>query len=133
MSFRIEFIRQWDQCTVRGSKTALLREHNLNRATVKYWLDARDSGKLTSAMVKAADKSRTKMHSRERAELARLRIENEKLKKKVAHSEAVQEILGKAYELLEGMTTSSDEDTTIPVSLMSATEYADWLHRNKLS
>ncbi|KIQ07863.1 hypothetical protein RU01_21845, partial [Rhodococcus sp. MEB064] len=68
------------------------------------------------------------------AELARLRKENDALKKKVAQSEAVQEILGKAYELLEGITESSTEtDDQIPPALMSATEYARWLERNALS
>lgn len=133
IAFKVEFIRQWDDCTEWGAKTALLREYNLPKSTVKSWLRSRDNGTLTAAMVKAADKSRFKMENRERAELARLRTENDQLKKKVAQSEAVQEILGKAYELLEGMTTSSDEGPDIPVSLMSATEYASWLHRKGLS
>lgn len=136
LGFRVEFLRQWDQCFTRGrgARTALLREHNLTTNTVKRWIHARDNGEWATSMVNAADTSKNAMTNRDRAELARLRRENEQLKKKVEQSEAVQEILGKAYELLEGMTTSSQDDTDdIPVSLMSATEYADWLRRNRLS
>jgi hypothetical protein len=74
------------------------------------------------------------MDGRDRAELARLRKENEALKKKVAQSEAAQQILGKAFELLEGITTSStEENTPIPPALMSADEYKKWLQRRRLS
>ncbi len=59
------------------------------------------------------------MEKCERAELARLRTENDQLEKKVAQSEAAQEILGKAYELVERMPTSSYEELDVPVSLMS--------------
>lgn len=134
LGFRVEFLRQWDQCFTRGSRTALLRQYDLTGNTVKRWIDARENGEWTTSMVDAADASRNAMTNRERAELARLRRENEQLKKKVEQSEAVQEILGKAYELLEGMHTSSQDDSNdIPVSLMNATEYADWLRRNRLS
>lgn len=134
LGFRVEFLRQWDQCLARGSRTALLRQYNLTGNTVKRWIDARENGEWTASMVTVSDASKNAMTNRERAELARLRRENEQLKKKVEQSEAVQEILGKAYELLDGMHTSSqNDDNDIPVSLMSATEYADWLRRNKLS
>lgn len=134
LGFRVEFLRQWDQCHTRGSRTALLRQYDLSGNTVKRWIDARENGEWTTSMVNTSDASRNAMTNRERAELARLRRENEQLKKKVEQSEAVQEILGKAYELLEGMHTSSQDDSNdIPISLMNATEYADWLRRNRLS
>lgn len=135
LAFRIEFLRQWDLAALeRGAKVALLREHNLTANTVKRWLLARERGEFTSSMVAAAQKSRFEVSNSERAELARLRKENDALKKKVAQGEAVQEILGKAYELLEGITESStDTQDRIPPALMSAREYARWLERNKLS
>lgn len=134
LSFRIEFLRRWDECVEHGSKVRLLREHNLARGTVDRWLDARGRGEWTASMVAAAERSSWRMDSRDRAELVRLRKENEALKKKVAQSEAAQQILGKAFELLEGISESSNaEDTTIPPAVMSADEYAQWLKRNKLS
>lgn len=107
----------------------------MDRATVQAWLKARDRGEFTAAMVTAAEKSRSRrMNSRERAEVAKLRAENERLKEKVVQAEAAQQILGKAFELLQGITERSTEDTTeIPPALMSASEYAQWLERRKLS
>jgi hypothetical protein len=134
LSFRVEFLRRWDECIERGAKARLLREHNLASSTVERWLNARARGEWTASMVAAAERSPTRMDSQDRAEMARLRKENEALKKKVEQSEAAQQILGKAFELLEGITTSSDqEEIAIPPALMSADEYAQWLKRNKLS
>lgn len=134
LSFRVEVLRRWDECVERGSKARLLREFDLASTTVDRWRQARARGELTASMVAAAERSPRRMDSRDRAELARLRQENEALKKKVAQSEAAQEILGKAFELLEGITTSStEESTSIPPALMSADEYAAWLKKHRLS
>jgi transposase-like protein len=133
-AFRVEFVRQWDQAVARGAKTALLREHGLTRNTVAAWLRARDRGDFQASMVKAAGKSRNRVDSEDRAELARLRLEVKRLQGKVDQAEAVQEILGKAFGLLEGITKAPEpEEPQIPVALMSAQEYARWLQRSKLS
>lgn len=71
--------------------------------------------------------------SQMRAELVRLRSENERLRRKASQAEAATEILGKAFELLEGITTSSDPEPQVPPMLMSADEYREWLQRQKLS
>lgn len=131
--FRRQFLREWDACIERGQKMMLLREHGLVYATAKRWLAARESGRLDATLrgqsSKGSDKDR--LDSSDRAEIVRLREENEKLKKKVAQAEAAQDIMGKAYELLEGITTSSEPETTpIPPSLMSAEEYANWLKQH---
>ncbi|MFY2789776.1 hypothetical protein, partial [Rhodococcus sp. MALMAid1271] len=136
VAFRIAFVEQWDLCTDHGAKVRLLREHNLAKSTVRNWLRSRDAGEYKAQMASAAEeRSLRRMENFDRAEFDKLRKENRELKRKLAQSEAVQEILGKAYELLEGITTSSpDEDPTeIPVTLLSASEYALWLERNKLS
>lgn len=133
MAFRVEFLRKWDLCLERGSKTRLLREYQLSSNTVDRWRTARSGGQWTASQVAAAEGSPRRMENRDRAELARLRTENEALKKKVAQSEAAQQILGKAFELLEGITTSSDNIPEIPPTLMSEAEYAAWLKRHKLS
>ncbi|WP_280674508.1 hypothetical protein [Cryobacterium sp. CG_9.6] len=118
----------------RGAKVRLLREFDLAKGTVNRWLRARDDGEWTASMVATSERSPQRMDNRDRAELARLRMENEALKKKVAQSEAAQQILGKAFELLDGITTrSNEEQTPIPPALMSAGEYAAWLKRSKLS
>lgn len=133
LAFRIEFLRLWDAAVERGAKARLLREYNLSSTSVYAWSQARARGEFTESMVAKSEKTRNRMDNRDRAELARLRTENEQLKRKLAQSEAVQQILGKAYELLEGITESPDPEPTIPPALMSADEYAQWLTRNKLS
>lgn len=135
LAFRIDFVRRWQDCTERGAKARLLRELCLDYSTVRRWLQAYDRGEYTTAMVASSEKSRNRVSNRDRAELARLRRENEALKKKVAQGEAVQEILGKAYELLHGINESSSDqhDEQIPPALMSADEYARWLQRRNLS
>ena len=133
LAFRVEFLREWDGCVERGAKTRLLREHALSPKTVQRWLAARAGGEWSAAQIAAAERSPHRMESRDRAELARLRKENEALRKKVAQSEAAQQILGKAFELLEGITSSSDNLPEIPPTLMSEAEYAAWLKRHKLS
>jgi len=134
LAFRVEFLRQWDSAVERGAKVRLLREFNLSGSTVRAWVRARGRGDFEAGMVAAAGKSRNFVSNAERAELARLRRENERLRKKVEQSEAVQEILGKAFGLLQEVSKSpTTQEPHIPVSLMSAHEYQQWLQRTKLS
>lgn len=132
IGYRLEFLREWDACHERGAKTRLLRENDLTRATVRPWIKARRSGELEESMSKASKPGKSSA-SVDRAELARLRVENERLRRQVVAAEAAQDILGKAFELLQGINQSSEPDPQIPPALMSATEYADWLKRTALS
>lgn len=133
LEFRVEFLRRWDGCVERGDKVRLMREHGLERSTVGRWLAARARGEWTTSMVTAAERAPRRMESQDRAELARLRKENEALRRKVAEAEAAQDILGKAFELLQGITGGSEPNPQIPPALMSAEEYARWLKRHRLS
>ena len=134
LAFRLEFLRQMDEAVERGAKTRLMREFNLASCTVVRWRRARRLGEFETSMVNAAGKSRRVTSNQDRAELARLRLENQQLRRKVEQSEAVQEILGKAFELLDGITKGSPpQQPQIPISLMSAREYADWLQTNNLT
>lgn len=134
IGYRLEFLRAWDGCHERGAKTRLLRENDLPYKTVERWIEARRRGELEESMTKAS--KRDSSASVDRAELARLRVENERLRRQVVQAEAAQDILGKAFELLQGINESSDDPQIppdqIPLALMSATEYADWLKRTKL-
>lgn len=135
VGFRVEFLQRWDLAIQRGAKVRLLRQYNLTSATVYEWLDAREAGAFTDSMVKAADKTRDRVDSRDRAELAKLRAEVVALRKKNDQSEAALEIMGKAFELLQRINESSEQDTSpsIPPALMSAEQYAKWLQKNNLS
>ncbi|MET9201788.1 hypothetical protein [Gordonia sp. NPDC003585] len=136
LAFKVQFLQDWDRCVEYGSKARMLRERGVSDRTVRDWLGARARGNFEAAMVAEATKKgkAKRVDSRDRAELARLRTENERLKTKVAQAEAAQEVLGKAFELLEGITKSStDPQTEIPAALMSAEQYRQWLQRQGLS
>ena len=137
VAYKVEALQEWDRCVERGSKTRFLRERGLPQGTLADWVRARDRGEFEASMLKAAtskDGGRGMMNSRDRAELARLRAENERLKSKVAQAEAAQEVLGKAFELLEGITKgSTDIDEQIPPALMSVEQYRQWLNSKGLS
>jgi hypothetical protein len=95
LAFRVQFLRELDEAVERGAKARLMREYNLTSATIVAWRRSRDRGEFESSMLIAAGKSRNVVSNQDRAELARLRQENEQLRRKVEQSEAVQEILGK--------------------------------------
>jgi len=116
-----------------GAKVRRMREHGVASSTVQRWVSARERGQCTASMVAAAERAPRRMDNKERAELARLRKENQALKRKVEQAEAAQEILGKAFELLDGINKSSIEQGQIPPALMSAREYEAWLKQHKLS
>lgn len=132
LAYRLEFLAAWDECEAHGDKTRLLRANGLAQSTIKRWLQARDEGLLDESAVQAMSGGRRRTHSEDRSELLRLRRENERLQKKVREAETVQEIMGKAFELLEGITKSSTgPQAQIPPALMSAQEYERWLERKE--
>lgn len=136
VGFKVEFLQLWDAAIrERGARSALLSEYALSWATVRGWLQARDRGDFEVSMLTSISKSKgSRVEAKDRAELARLRAENTRLKAKVHQAEAAQEILGKAFELLEGITASSTEEPEqIPPALMSAEQYQQWLTRKGLS
>lgn len=134
VAFRLEFLQAWDECVVHGDKARLLREHQLAQGTVKRWLQARARGEFDRSLQAAEVKlGRKRQHSEDRSEVVRLRRQVEQLEQKVKDAETAQEIMGKAFELLDGITKSSTgPDAQIPPALMSASEYRAWLERKKL-
>lgn len=129
--FKLEFVREWSKCVERGAKVRLMREYDLCTSTVRPWLKAFGDGSLTPAQERVASRSRDMATMR--ARIASLESENERLRQKTSQAEAATQILGKAFELLEGITTSSDPDPQIPPMLMSADQYRAWLEGSRLS
>jgi transposase-like protein len=106
-AYKLEIIRKYDAATEPGAKGALLRGEGLYDSHISYWRKARDSGALKSAAggnPVAANKGRPAGDA-----------ENERLRKRLAKSEAKLEqtraaldIMGKAFALLELLSESAD-------------------------
>jgi transposase len=106
-AYKLETIRKYDAATEPGAKGALLRGEGLYDSHISYWRKARDSGALKSA---AGGNSAATHKGRPAGD-----AENERLRKRLAKSEAKLEqtraaldIMGKAFALLELLSESAD-------------------------
>jgi transposase len=106
-AYKLEIIGKYDAATEPGAKGALLRGEGLYDSHISYWRKARDSGALKSA----AGSNPAAVHKGRPAGDA----ENERLRKRLAKSEAKLEqtraaldIMGKAFALLELLSESAD-------------------------
>jgi len=106
-AYKLEMIGKYDAATEPGAKGALLRGEGLYDSHISYWRKARDSGALKSV----AGGNTAAVHKGRPAGDA----ENERLRKRLAKSEAKLEqtraaldIMGKAFALLELLSESAD-------------------------
>ena len=97
---------EYDSLTEHGARGALLRREGLYQSHVEKWRRARDRGALSAA--KAAAKEGPSAESRE---YRRLVEENARLTAELDKTNAVVEILGKAYALLEILSGSAEPPT----------------------
>ena len=112
---RWELLIEFDKCTDRGAKAAFFAHVRVDPTTVYDWVRARAQGRLVDpAQTVQPVSGRKQLSYEERAELARLRAENEVLKDKLATSEEAVEILGKASALLEAAAKSARARTRTP-------------------
>ena len=134
LAYKLEFMAAWDECVGHGDKARLLRENGLDATTVHPWLKDRAAGKYNESLLGEALNSEPKRtHSQDRAELARVVAENERLKVKLREAELAQEIMGKASELMKGIDLGSpDPLTSIPPLVMSQDQFDAWLARKRL-
>lgn len=134
LEFKLSFLREWDAAVPEpGARTALLRRYNLRHSTVYGWRKAREDGRFEESMITAAQSPSRRQASELRGEVAHWKARAEAAEEKARTAEAAQEILGKAFELLEGINTSSAPLPQIPPALMSAEEYRLYLQRLDLS
>ncbi|WP_298592245.1 hypothetical protein, partial [uncultured Kocuria sp.] len=112
---RWELLIEFDKCTGRGAKAAFFAHVGVNPKTVSAWARARAEGRLVDpGLVVQPVRGRKEMSAEERAELARLRAENQVLQGKLAASQEAVEILGKASALLEAAAKSARARTRAP-------------------
>jgi transposase len=107
-AYKLRIVAEYDALTEHGARGALLRREGLYQSHVEKWRRARDRGALSPA--KAPVKEGPSAAERENR---RLVAENARLIAELEKTNAVVEVLGKAYALL-GVLSGSAELPTRP-------------------
>lgn len=105
-AYKSRIVTEYDSLTEHGARGALLRREGLYQSHIEKWRRARDRGALSPA--KAAAKEGPSAESKENR---RLLEENARLTAELEKTNAVVEILGKAYALLEVPSGNTEQPT----------------------
>src|SRR5437899_1365395 len=89
--YKLAMLAEYDRCTEPGEKGALLRREGLYSSIITDWRRQHRQGSL----VVTPGRSEGGRGGPTRSEMARLRAENEALRKKLAKAEAIIEVQGK--------------------------------------
>ena len=103
---KLDHIAAYEAAMQKGDGGAYLRANGLYSSLMCEWRRQRDAGVL------AGKKPGEKIGrlTAEQAEIARLTRQLDKAERRLATTEVALEIMGKARELLEGLTKSSRDD-----------------------
>ena len=93
-TYKLRILKQADACTQPGQIGALLRSEGLYSSSLAQWRRQREAGELGTKK-----RGRPGADPSER-ELARLRVENERLAKKLAQAEVIIDVQKKLSDLL---------------------------------
>lgn len=104
--YKLSVLAEYDRASERGEKGAILRREGLYSSLITDWRRQHRQG-LLKAGVGRSDGGRG---GPSRSEVARLRVENERLKTKLAQAEAVIQVQGKVHALLEEISKSAATD-----------------------
>ena len=107
-AYKLKILAEADQCTKRGQIGALLRREGLYSSHLTDWRRQRASGLLNPDQ----PRQRGRQANPEAAEMAKLRRENERLKRQLQQAELIIEVQKKLADVL-GMNLSqpaSDEN-----------------------
>lgn len=105
--YKRRIIREADQCHEAGQVGALLRREGLYSSHLTDWRRQDAAGRLaTGVQSKRGPKPK---HSAEQKENARLRRENERLKKRLAQAQLIIAAQKKVAELLDLMSQQQNE------------------------
>ena len=92
-------MREADQCTEHGQVGALLRREGLYSSHLTDWRRQQAAGELADS--KATKRGRKATQTADQKEAARLRRENERLRRQLAQAELIINAQKKVAELLE--------------------------------
>ncbi len=105
-AYKLAILDEYDTAVEPGAKGALLRREGLYSSHLVEWRRARDNGALAGLTGRPRPAKRTP----EQVELAALRRRNERLERDLAKNRAALSIMGKAHELLELLSESSEHE-----------------------
>lgn len=115
-AYKLRIVEEYDTAPT-GEKGALLRREGLYDSSIQLWRKQREAGELSTSQ--AAKTTTAKKKTPEQIEIEQLRREKTKLErdntrmsKKLQHTEAAMEILGKAHALLELVSESADSENS---------------------
>ncbi len=104
---KLEHLAAYEAACQRSEGGAYLRSEGIYSSQIAEWRKLRDAGVLNG---KRSGEKIGRL-TPEQAEIARLRRALEVTERRLATTEVALEIMGKARELLEGMSKSSRDDT----------------------
>ena len=103
--YKRRILAEADGCTKPGEVGALLRREGLYSSHLTAWRRQREAGGLAGL----TPKKRGRKKDEEAAELARLRRENERLRKQLGQAELIIAAQKKLAQALEALTEDADE------------------------
>jgi transposase len=104
--YKLSILARYDACTSTGEKGALLRSEGLYSSLVTDWRRQHRQGLLKAA----AGRSDGGRGGPSLSEVAKLKAENERLRRALDKAETVIEIQGKVHALLEDISKSAATD-----------------------
>ena len=105
--YKLRILEEADSCTEPGEIGALLRREGLYSSHLTTWRQQRQTGGLSGL----APKKRGRKKDADAAEMARLRRENERLRKQLEQAELIIAAQKKLAQALEALTESEDESS----------------------
>ena len=103
--YKRRILEEADGCTESGEIGALLRREGLYSSHLSGWRRQREAGELAGLQ----PKKRGRKKDEEATELARLRRENERLRKQLDQAELIIAAQKKLAQALEALTENEDE------------------------
>jgi transposase len=107
-AYRLSIVQEYEAAP-RGEKGAVLRREGLYHSHIKEWTAARDAGAVSG--LGDARRSSTASKGPTKGEVERLRAQNVRLTAQLTQTRMALDIMGKAHELLEMLSESTDTST----------------------
>jgi transposase len=109
-AYRLAIVAEYEAAP-RGEKGAVLRREGLYHSHINEWTAARDAGARAGVGDGRTSAPGSKGSAKDRGEVERLRAQNVRLTAQLAQTRTALDIIGKAHELLEMLSESTDTST----------------------